>query len=74
MRKRYKTRAKKNGKTKGDKKPKREKKTIKCRVKKAKKRQGKNLTKGNKRRESKIKVLSHELSTSTLSYLMLAPW
>jgi hypothetical protein len=36
--------------------------------------QGKNLTKGNKRKEPKIKVLAHELLASTLSYLMLAPW
>jgi hypothetical protein len=34
----------------------------------------KNLTKGNKRTELKIKVLAHELLASTLSYLMLAPW
>jgi hypothetical protein len=34
----------------------------------------KNLTKGNKMKESEIKVLTHELLTSTLSYLMLAPW
>jgi hypothetical protein len=32
------------------------------------------LTKGNKRKESKFKVLAHELLSSTLSYLMLAPW
>jgi hypothetical protein len=34
----------------------------------------KNLTKNNKRKEPKIKVLAHELLASTLSYLMLAPW
>jgi hypothetical protein len=34
----------------------------------------KNLTKDNKRKEPKIKVLAHELLASTLSYLMLAPW
>jgi hypothetical protein len=34
----------------------------------------KNLTKGNKRKELKIKVLTHELLASTLSYLMLVPW
>jgi hypothetical protein len=34
----------------------------------------KNLTKDNKMKEPKIKVLPHELLTSTLSYLMLAPW
>jgi hypothetical protein len=33
----------------------------------------KNLTKANKRKEPKIKVLAHELLASTLSYLMLAP-
>jgi hypothetical protein len=42
--------------------------------KKAKKGQEKNLTKGNKRTEPKIKVLLHELLASTLSYLMVAPW
>jgi hypothetical protein len=39
-----------------------------------KKRQGKNSTKDNKRKELKIKVLSHELLAFTLSYLMLAVW
>jgi hypothetical protein len=34
----------------------------------------KNLTKGNKRKEPKIKILAHELLAFTLSYLMLAPW
>jgi hypothetical protein len=34
----------------------------------------KNLTKGNKRVEPKIKILAHEFLASTLSYLMLAPW
>jgi hypothetical protein len=34
----------------------------------------KNLTKGNKRKEPKIKFLAHELLASILSYLMLAPW
>jgi hypothetical protein len=34
----------------------------------------KNLTKDNKMKEPKINVLPHELLTSTLSYLMLAPW
>jgi hypothetical protein len=33
----------------------------------------KNLTKGNKKKEPKIKVLTHELLAYTLSYLMLAP-
>jgi hypothetical protein len=35
--------------------------------------QGKNLTKDNKRKEPKIKILSHELLASTISYLMLIP-
>jgi hypothetical protein len=38
------------------------------------KRDKKNLTKGNKRNESKIKVLTHELLASIISYLILAPW
>jgi hypothetical protein len=41
--------------------------------KKTKNEQGKNLIKSNKRKEPKIKVLSHELLTYTHSYLMLAP-
>jgi hypothetical protein len=39
-----------------------------------KKRQKKNLTKGNKKKELKINVLTHELLSLTLYYLMLAPW
>jgi hypothetical protein len=34
----------------------------------------KNLIKDNKRKEPKIKILTHELLASALSYLMLAPW
>jgi hypothetical protein len=34
----------------------------------------KNLTKCNKRKESKINVLAHELLAFTHSYLILAPW
>jgi hypothetical protein len=34
----------------------------------------KTLTKGNKRKELNIKVLTHELLASTLSYLILASW
>jgi hypothetical protein len=34
----------------------------------------KNLTKDNKRKEPKIKFLTYELLTSTLSYLILAPY
>jgi hypothetical protein len=73
--KKYKTRAKK-GKTKNDKKTKSNKgeKTIKTKSKKRKRGREKNLTKGNKRTELKIKVLTYELTASTLSYLMLAPW
>jgi hypothetical protein len=41
---------------------------------KSKKEAEKNLTKGNKSMQPKIKVLAHELLGSTLSYLMLAPW
>jgi hypothetical protein len=48
-------------------------KTIKQQVKKAK-RGGKKLDKkAIKEKEPKIKILAHELLTSTLSYLMLAP-
>jgi hypothetical protein len=36
--------------------------------------QGKKLTKGNKRKEPKIKVLTHEWLAFTLSYLMIALW
>jgi hypothetical protein len=45
-------------------------KTLSQKVKKG----GKNLTKENKKKEPKIKVLTHELLAFTLSYLMLAPW
>jgi hypothetical protein len=34
----------------------------------------KKLDKSNKKKEPKIKVPTHELLASTLSYLMLAPW
>jgi hypothetical protein len=34
----------------------------------------KTLTEDNKKKESKIKVSTHELLASTLSYLMLIPW
>jgi hypothetical protein len=73
--KRYKTRVKKRGKTKDDKKTKlKSRKENKTQSQKTKKGQGKNLTKDNKRKELKIKVLAHELLAFTLSYLMLAPW
>jgi hypothetical protein len=57
-----------------------EPKRYKTRAKKKEKTKGdkktksKNLTKDNKRNEPKIKILTHELLASTLSYLMLAPW
>jgi hypothetical protein len=41
---------------------------------KSEKGQEKNLTKDNKRKEPKIKVMTHELLASTLSYIMLALW
>jgi hypothetical protein len=64
---RCKTRAKKKGKTKGDKKPnKKRRKYNKTLSQKSEKGQEKNLTKGNKRKEPKIKFLAHELLASTL--------
>jgi hypothetical protein len=68
--------SKKEGKTNDDKKTKSKKrrKDNKTLSQKSEKGQEKNLTKDNKRKEPKIKVLAHELLTSTLSYLMLAPW
>jgi hypothetical protein len=74
--KKYKTRAKNKGKIKGDKKPnkKRRKDNKILSQKKAKKGYEKNLIKSNKRKEPKIKFLTHELLASTLSYLMLALW
>jgi hypothetical protein len=66
---------KRRGKIKGDKKPnKKRRKDNKTLSQKSEKGSGKNLTKGNKRKELKIKVLTHELLDSTFSYLMLAPW
>jgi hypothetical protein len=47
---------------------------IKNQIEKRDKKRGGGLTKGNKKKEPKIKVLRHELLASTLSYLMLAPW
>ncbi len=73
--KRDKTRAKNKGKTKGDKKSNQKKrKCNKTLSQKSEKGGGKNLIKGNKKKEPKINVLAHELLASTLSYLMLAPW
>jgi hypothetical protein len=63
-------------KTKGDKKnqiKKRRKDNKTLSQKNEKGTRKKNLTKDNKRKEPKIKVLAHELLASTLSYLMLAP-
>jgi hypothetical protein len=56
---------------KSNKKRRKDNKTL---SQKSEKRAKKNLTKGNKRKEPKIKVLSHELLAFTLSYLILAPW
>jgi hypothetical protein len=53
---------------------KKEKRQENAKSKKRKRDREKNLTKGNKRTEPQIKVLTHELLASTLSYLMLAPW
>jgi hypothetical protein len=75
--KRYKTRAKKKRKTKSDKKTKSKKRRKDNKTLSQKSEIGavkKNLTKGNTRKEPKIKVLAHELLASTHSYLMLAPW
>jgi hypothetical protein len=66
---------KKKGETKGDKKP--YKKGEKEKMLSKKKWKGANKTfdkKVIKEKESKIKVLTHELLASTLSYLMLAIW
>jgi hypothetical protein len=73
---RYKTRAKKNGKIKGDKKTKSKKEKRQENAKSKKRKRGGEffLTKGNKRKELKIKIQAHELLASTLSSLMLAPW
>jgi hypothetical protein len=73
---RYKTRTKRRRKQRAIKKPnKKRRKDNKTLNQKSKKGAGKkNLIKGNKRTEVKIKVLAHELLASTLSYLMLVPW
>jgi hypothetical protein len=55
---------------KSNKKRRKDNKTLR---KKRKRGREKNLAKDNKRKEPKIKVLSHELLASTLSYLILAP-
>jgi hypothetical protein len=54
---------KRRRKTKGDKK-----------LNQKRRKDNKTWQKGNKKNEPKIKVLTHELLVSTLSYLMLAPW
>jgi hypothetical protein len=48
--------------------------TINAKSKKQKGGMEKNLTKDNKKKEPKIKVLAHELLAFTLSYLILALW
>jgi hypothetical protein len=76
----YKTRAKNKAKTNGDKKPnkkrRKDNKTLSQKSEKGQVKRGseKNLTKDNKRKEPKIKILAHELLASTLSYLILALW
>jgi AAA15 family ATPase/GTPase len=65
---------KRRGKTKGDKKPNQKKrKDNKTLSQKSEKEQEFFLTKSNKRKKPKIKILAHELLASTRSYLMLAP-
>jgi hypothetical protein len=70
---RDKTKAKKKGKTKGDKNQ-IKKKAMKRKVKKWKGAEKKIWQKAIKEKEPKIKVLTNELLAFTLSYLMLAPW
>jgi hypothetical protein len=63
---------KNKGKTKDDKKSnKKRRKDNKMLSKKSKKWVKNNLTKDNKRKKTKINVLTYELLVSTLSYLML---
>jgi hypothetical protein len=72
---RYRTREKKKGKTNGDKKTNQKKrKGNKTLSQKAKKGRDFFLRKCNKRKEPKIKILTHELLAFTLSYLMLSLW
>jgi hypothetical protein len=62
---------KNKGKTKNDKKSNKKRKDNKMLSKKSEKWVEKNLTKDNKRKKTKINVLTYELLVSTLSYLML---
>jgi hypothetical protein len=71
---RYKTRVKRKGKQGAIKNQIKRRKGNKTLSQKSEKGAGFFLTKNNKRKEPKIKVLSHELLVFTLSYLMLAPW
>jgi hypothetical protein len=70
----YKTRVKNKGKRVIKKPNQKSRKDNKTLSQKSEKWAGKNLTKGNKRKESKINVLTHKLLASTLFFLMLAPW
>jgi hypothetical protein len=75
LKKWYKTRAKRSEKQRMIKKSnKKRRKGNKTLSQKSEKGAGKKLTKGNKRKEPKIKILTHELLASTLYYIMLAPW
>jgi hypothetical protein len=74
QKKRYKTRAKRRKQRAIKNQIKKRRKDNKMLSQKAKKGREKKLTKGNKRKEPKIKVLAYELLAFTLSYLMLAPW
>jgi hypothetical protein len=70
--------SKRRGKTKDDKnknqfdKRRKDNKTL-SQKKKAKRGGKKTLTENNKKKEPKINLPTHELLTSTLSYLMLTP-
>jgi hypothetical protein len=70
----YKTRAKNKGKQRTIKNQIKKRKDNKTLSQKSEKGEGVFLTKDNKRKEPKIKVLAHELLASTLSYLMLPLW
>jgi hypothetical protein len=67
---------KRRGETKGDKKSnQKRRKGNKTLTQKSVKGQEKQLNKkAIKKKESKIRVLAHELLAFTLSYLMLTPW
>jgi hypothetical protein len=64
---RHKTIVKNKEKTKGDKKPNKERKKYnKTLSQKSEKEQEKNLTKDDKRKELKIKIMSHKLLASNI--------